>query len=205
MTSNIWVTKEIMVEKLSAVTNRSSLCFLAEIVRRIMKARPWLAREENGDKFTPMCKALLTGKTDILTVLLENDPSLGYLLSSNIPPLVTAAAAGHVGTARELLKHCPDTPYCDATGWTCLHAAVRYGRMEFVQFLLGSKQLPPLVNMQYNGRSALHVAAQRPNSGIISALLLHQGIDITLLNNRGQTARQALPAAAKDKEDSIWV
>ncbi|WVZ69505.1 hypothetical protein U9M48_018279 [Paspalum notatum var. saurae] len=178
-----------------------------DIVRSIMMARPWLAREENGDKDSPMRKAVCEGKIDIVAVLLQHDRSLGYLIASNNSPLLNYAAAyGHVGVARELLKHCPDAPYCSKSGFSCLHAAAWNGRTEFVQFVLGSKHLQQVINMQEkDGRTALHLAAEKRNSRLISALLLHQGIDITLLNNKGKTARQVLAAATKDNADSIWV
>ncbi|KAJ1274500.1 hypothetical protein BS78_05G066600 [Paspalum vaginatum] len=161
-----------------------------DIARLIMETRPQLAREENADKSSPMHQAIHDKKIDIVTVLLEHDPSLGYLLcsKSDAPPLNSAAAVGDVDIARELLKHCPDTPYCDKSGFTCLHEAVSNGHTGFVEFLLRSKQLSPLVNMQdHEGRTALHIAAEKRNSKIIPALLLHQGIDITLPNNSVET------------------
>ncbi|WVZ69504.1 hypothetical protein U9M48_018278 [Paspalum notatum var. saurae] len=179
-----------------------------DIARLIMKTRPQLATEENADKSSPMHQAIHDKKIDIVTVLLEHDPSLGYLLcsKSDAPPLNSAAAVGDVDIARELLKHCPDTPYCDKSGFTCLHEAVSNGHTGFVQFVLGSKQLSPLVNMQdHQGRTALHIAAEMRNSKIIPALLLHQGIDITLPNNSGKTARQVLLAATEDNKETIWV
>ncbi|KAF0890366.1 hypothetical protein E2562_002765 [Oryza meyeriana var. granulata] len=179
-----------------------------DIAKRIMQARPLLAREEIGDKpVTPICRAVIDGKIDVLTVLLEHDQSLGYVMSRDGFALLTAAGVyGHVAVARELLKHCPDTPYCNKSDWTCLHAAASNDRIEFVQFVLGSQQLGHLVNFQdKNGQTALHVAARKCNSRIISALLLHQGIDVTLLNNSGQTASAVLAAATKDTENTIWI
>uniref|UniRef100_A0A0E0GQS7 Uncharacterized protein n=1 Tax=Oryza nivara TaxID=4536 RepID=A0A0E0GQS7_ORYNI len=143
---------------------------------------------------TPMWRAVNDGKIDVVTVLLKYDPSLGYLMTREGSSfLCTAGRNGHVAVARELLKHCPDTPYCSETGWTCLHAAAYYDRIEFVRFVLGSEQLRHLVNIQDKyGRTALHLAAEKLYSRIISALLLHQGIDVTLISNNGQTATSIL-------------
>ncbi len=179
-----------------------------------------MAREEIGDDkpaATPMWRAVNDGKIDVVTVLLKYDPSLGYLMNREGSSLLcTAGRNGHVAVARELLKHCPDTPYCSEAGWTCLHAAAYTDRIEFVRFVLGSEQLRHLVNIQDKyGRTALHLAAEKLNSRIISALLLHQGIDVTLISNNGQTATSVLTAALasrkdkdKDKDDDInafWV
>ena len=97
---------------------------------------------------------------DVLSALLEHDRSLGYLISTDGSPLLCGAASqGHVGAARELLKHCPDAPYCDATGSTCLHVAVSSVKTEFVKFVLGSHQLQHLINMaDSRGETALHLA-----------------------------------------------
>jgi ankyrin repeat protein len=125
-----------------------------------METRPWLARQENENKYTPMHLAAYEDKIVVITVLLEHDPLLGYLISTAGKPLLcTAASEGHVGVARELLKHCPDAPYCDANGSTCLHEAVLSGQEEFVEFVLGSQQLQHLINMADNsGETALHLA-----------------------------------------------
>jgi len=82
-------------------------------------------------------------KIDVLKVLLEHDWSSGYSVSTSgsSPLLVSAAQRGHVGVARELLKHCPDAPYSDTNGWTCLYEAVNSGHTEFVEFVMGSQQL----------------------------------------------------------------
>ena len=96
-----------------------------------METRPWLAREENEQTATPMHMVVLWGKTDMLTVLLEHDRYLGYVLNKvGTPLLSTAAFRGHVGVARELLKHCPDAPYYNRIdGRTCLHFAVWFRRI----------------------------------------------------------------------------
>ncbi|CAD6254316.1 unnamed protein product [Miscanthus lutarioriparius] len=148
------------------------LHLVSAIVRRIMEMRPWLARQESEDKYTPMHLAAYQNKVDVLTVLLEHDPFLGYLISTyGFPLLCIAASKGHVGVARELLKHCPDAPYCDANGLTCLHVAVLNGQAEFVEYVLGSQQLHHPINMADNsGESALHLARRRGLTWIASVL-----------------------------------
>ena len=112
-----------------------------------------LAREkEESVPNTPMHLAALFNKIDVLRVLLEHDRSLGYALGStsgDTPLLVSAAHRGHVDVARELLKHCPDAPYCYTSGWTCLHEAVSNVHKEFVEFVLGSPQLRRLIKVLF--------------------------------------------------------
>ncbi|CAD6257611.1 unnamed protein product [Miscanthus lutarioriparius] len=59
------------------------------IAKQIKETRPALATEEDTSTNTPLHLAVLRDKIDVLSVLLDHDRSLG----------------GHVGVARELLKH----------------------------------------------------------------------------------------------------
>ncbi|CAL4985138.1 unnamed protein product [Urochloa decumbens] len=164
------------------------------IAEKIMETRPWLAREENKWKTTPMFLAVEWDKVDVLKVLLEHDRSLGYVVTSNYGNtlIVSAADRGHVDAARELLTHCPDAPCCNNVR-TCLHIAVLSEQAEFVEFVLHSPQLCKLVNMRdSNGDTALHLAVQKCNPKIVAALLLHQDIDVTVLNNNGNPANWTL-------------
>ena len=152
-----------------------------------METRPALATEEDkNNKNTPLHLAVLRDKIDVLSVLLDHDWSLGYVASSHaggFPLLVSAAFRGHVGVARELLKHCPDAPLAKPNG-TCLHEAVWQGQMEFVDFVLGLPQFGRHINMRNkDGDTALHLAVQKCNPKMVAALLLHPDIDVTVLNN----------------------
>jgi len=162
------------------------------MAKRVMEKHPLLARQENENNHTPMHLAANEDKVDELTALLEQDRSLGYLISTDGAPLLCIAASqGHVGVARELLKHCPDAPYCDAEGSTCLHEAVLSEQAEFVDFVLGSQQLQHLINMaNNNGETALHLAARKHMTNIIAA---HPDIDVTVLDNAGNQVK-ALPS-----------
>jgi len=160
-----------------------------------MEARPWLAREEDKSSNTPMHLAVRWHKSDVLSVLLEHDRSLGYQVSTlGNPLLVSAAYRGHVDVARELLKHCPDAPCYNTRGSTCLHIAVQSQQTEFVKFVLGLPQLQKHVNMRdENGDTALHVAVQKCDPKMVAALLLHRDIDITVVNNNGCPVNRTLP------------
>ena len=143
----------------------------------------------------------------MLRVLLEHDRSLGYLVNSVSAPLLNAAAQrGHVGVARELLKHCPDAPYCDKNGWTCLHKAVDYEKTEFVEFVLGSPQLGKLINMQNSvGDTALSMAVLKCNPKMVASLLHHQDTDVTVVNNGGVPVKGNLYGATDHAKTLNWV
>ncbi|KAG8089683.1 hypothetical protein GUJ93_ZPchr0011g26980 [Zizania palustris] len=168
------------------------------IAKELMETRPWLAREENKRKNTPMHLAAFWGKTDVLRVLLHHDWSLGYAVTSDggIPLLNAAAHRCNVGVAQELLDHCPDAPCCDSKSWTCLHEAVCKGHVEFVAFILESPHLRKLINMRdCDGKTALHHAVQKCDTRIVAALLSHRGIDVTVQDKFGDSTVRWLGTA----------
>ena len=134
------------------------------MAKRVMEARPWLVRQGNEEKRTPMYLAAIENKIDVLRVLLEHDPSLGYFISTDgdgAPLLCIAASEGNVGVARELLRHCRDPPYFDAMGSTCLRIAISFGQEDFVRFVARSPQLQHLINPPNDtGETALQLAAR---------------------------------------------
>ncbi|CAL4992788.1 unnamed protein product [Urochloa decumbens] len=178
------------------------------IAKKIMETRPGLAGEECWPSITPMDMAVLFDKVDVLSVLLEHDRSLGYHIvnsDNDIPLLNNAAHRGHIGVARELLKHCPDAPCLDANGWTCLHTAVSCEHMEFVEFILGTPQLRKLVNMRNSyGNNALHMAVEKCNPKMVAALLLHQDTDVTVVNARNNPATYILSGASNHAKTLNW-
>lgn len=109
----------------------------------IMGTRPEMARAADKGGKTPVRLAVILNKTEVLRVFLEHDRSLGYEINGRGYPLLLGAAfVGHVGAARELLKHCPDAPCREAKDrLTYLHIAVLNDHAEFVEFILGTPQL----------------------------------------------------------------
>jgi ankyrin repeat protein len=184
--------------------------FLSPVIaRRIMEveALRQLAREEDKHKETPVHLAVIRDQVDVLRVLLNHDPSLGYIPCSDGTPLLNIAALrGHVSAAREILNHCPDTPYATESGWTCLHEAVESGQPDFVNFVLASQQLRKLVNMRdVNGQTALHLSVNKCMPEILKALLRHHDLDVTVLTNKGSSATWSFDDAIKSAKSLQWV
>ncbi|KAF2910377.1 hypothetical protein DAI22_11g095800 [Oryza sativa Japonica Group] len=179
-----------------------------DIAKKIMESCPWLAREENDSGHTPMQMAVRWNKAEMLQVLLEHDWSLGYAKNSKTgkPLLVSAAFQGHVNVARELLRHCPDAPYCQADRWTCLHEAIEFGHTEFVEFILGAPQLGKLINMRDGkGKTALHHAVRKCNPKIVAALLRKGArIDCTMLDQNRDPAIWELSEAMQHAKTLNW-
>lgn len=173
-----------------------------------MQARPKLAKEEDKHKETPVHLAVMRDQADVLRVLLELDRSLGYVVCSDdgTPLLNIAARRGHVNAAREILKHCPDTPYRNQNGWTCLHQAVVSDQTDFVNFVLTAQQLRKLVNMRdATGRTALHLSVSKCMPKMLKALLHHQDIDVTVFTSKGIPATWTFDDAIKSAKSLQWV
>lgn len=151
-----------------------------------------LARQADSKRDTPMHLTAHFNRDRILTLMLRCDRSLGYELHEehSTPLLSIAADRGHVAFARALLEHCPDAPYKNDRSRTCLHEAVEQDRTEFVRFILDdNSKLRKLVNMVDDvGDTALHLAVQKSNPRMVRALLRHPDIDLTVINNRVNTA-----------------
>ncbi|XP_037418736.1 ankyrin repeat-containing protein At2g01680-like [Triticum dicoccoides] len=177
-----------------------------EFVKLIMKKRPELAREVDTAHETPIALAVRFNKIDILQLMLEHDSTLGYLTGHNgFPLLHVAAHRGQVAAARMLLEHCPDAPYIESDGLTCLHIAVWFDQPEFVEFVLRTPILRKLVNVQdNNGKTALHNAVTKCNPRIVAALLSHVDIDATLLDNHSRPASWELSKVTENAKTLNW-
>lgn len=180
----------------------------AGLAKRIVETRPGLAKEADNNRCTPLSSAVYRGLVDVLRVLLEHDCSLGYEVPSNGNPFLSYAAyEGHLDVAEELLKYCPDTPYRSTQDacWTSLHVAVYEDQVEFTEFILRTPQLRKLINMRdSNGKTALHLAVEKCNPKMVVALLSHDDIDTTVLDNEGVTAAWVLAHVIDHAKTLNW-
>ncbi|XBI33529.1 hypothetical protein VPH35_056837 [Triticum aestivum] len=147
----------------------------AGLAKRIVETRPGLAKEADNNGCTPLSSAVYRGLVDVLRVLLEHDCSLGY-----------------------------DVPSNDAC-WTSLHVAVYEDQVEFTEFILRTPQLRKLINMRdSNGKTALHLAVEKCNPKMVVALLSHDDIDTTVLDNEGVTAAWVLAHVIDHAKTLNW-
>ncbi|KAK1670867.1 hypothetical protein QYE76_059026 [Lolium multiflorum] len=176
------------------------------LAQTIMDKHPELAREADMYSCSPIRDAVLFGKIDILRIMLEHDSTLGYEINSTGSPLLLAAAdRGRVAAARELLKYCPDAPYSKEDGKTLLHVAALHNNAKFVEFVLKTPLLRRLVNVQDNeGKTALHYAVQECNPRVVVALLSHEDVDATLLDNSGFSAAWGLSGVMGNAKTLNW-
>ena len=166
----------------------------------------------------PLPTAASYGRVSMVSKLLANstiDPKIG-------DPLSHAASNGHEKAVETLLAD----PRVDPTRGEPLLKAVNYGNTRIVQMLLASMRCavgqdeletafqvkrfdiawlliqhikePNMPFYSYGNGSALHVAAQYNEVEFAKSLLLLEGIDLNLLNSKGQSPLStAISAGAK--------
>ncbi|KAJ1685368.1 hypothetical protein LUZ63_016758 [Rhynchospora breviuscula] len=178
------------------------------MAKKIVVARPFLAREEDNEGNTPMQLAVIWNKLDVVKILLEYDRSLGYLMSSkdNFPLLISAAYRGNVEVAKEILNYCPDAPIWKPDGWTILHEAVRSHQEEFVDYILKSSRLhEAIINMRgEDGQTALHIAVLNADPKMVRDLLAHKATNLTIANSKGNLPGDILAGNTEHAKTLNW-
>ena len=192
---------------------------ITDFAEQLVEQHPGVARDlalqADGKGDTPLHLTAHFNRVQILEVMLGFDRSLGYTERGQVPLLFNAASRGHVEFARTLLKYCPDAPYANNMDKTCLHEAVYHNQMEFVEFVLEKNStLRKLVNMQlkvevrnetrYAG-TALHLAVEKCNPKMVSALLRHPDIDITVIDEENCAAIWKLLSSDNLAKTINWV
>ncbi|KAJ1685377.1 hypothetical protein LUZ63_016767 [Rhynchospora breviuscula] len=176
------------------------------IAKKIVVARPFLAREEEGGGLSPIQFAVLCNRLDVIKVLLEHDSSLGYLVNSKeFPLLVEAANRGNPWIAQEILNYCPDAPICKPDGWSMLHHAVQTRQEEFVDYIIKTPHLHKLINMRNkHGETALHIAVRKCDPKMVRALLVDKAANLTVANSKGALPEDVLAVNSDRAKTLNW-
>lgn len=135
-------------------------------LKQILISHPELAAERDGNGNSPLLIAAYYGRSAIVRVLLENGVK---------PDVFEACAAGLAGDVARLLKENPKLVHERShDGWTPLHLAAFFGRLELVKMLLDSGA--PMLAVSNNNESNLPInaaAAGRRND--VVRLLVERG------------------------------
>ncbi|KAF6998681.1 hypothetical protein CFC21_014777 [Triticum aestivum] len=142
---------------------------------------------------TPLHFAASFGKHEVMSFLLDADPSAAYQPDSNGSfPIHLAAFAGRVKAVSVLLDGRRDcAELCDAKGRTFLHVAVLEESLSVIAYAckLRSQQFEASVmNMQDDdGNTALHLAVELGNVWMFNALMKNRLVELNIRNYKGQT------------------
>ncbi|KAL8214545.1 hypothetical protein R6Q57_003994 [Mikania cordata] len=96
---------------------------------------------------------------------------------------------GRVGTIGEIISiSLESVEMVTNHGETVLHLAVKYNQFDGLRYLMETLNILELVDIQDNdGNTVLHVAAAGKLTGMV-LYLLKRGVDVNIVNNKGNTA-----------------
>ncbi|KAF0915688.1 hypothetical protein E2562_037829 [Oryza meyeriana var. granulata] len=149
-----------------------------------------------SDGSTPLHAAASWGNHDVISLLLDDDPSAAYQPDHHGSfPIHVAASDDHVKAVSILLdkQKCRNLEDCselrNARGQSFLHVAVLQENQSVVTYACKLAKLEPAVlNMQDDdGNTALHIAVQVGNLWIFNLLLQIRQVELNLTNNKGET------------------
>ena len=125
--------------------------------------------------------------TQIIELLLSAKHSVAYIKDHDgMTALHVAAKQGHVSAMESIVKICPEI--CDAVdneGQSALHIAARSGKGKVFRFILECFD-DDIINMQnYQGNTALHLAASRRHIEIFYLLVNDRRSSKVAINNDG--------------------
>ncbi|WAR14671.1 MIB2-like protein [Mya arenaria] len=152
---------------------------------------------------TPLFDAILAAPEALLGVLLERpELEVDYEDKLHFTPFLVACRKGHLGAIKAILDRKPTlvSSLKKDDGYTGLHLAAFNGNKEAVDFLLGQRRTE--INARTDdGKTAVQLACEELKTDVVK-LLIHQGADVTSLDNSGKNCLH-LAFTANDEEEYV--
>ena len=148
-------------------------------VREALSADPDLVNARNESGISVVLFSLYNGRNEIVRLLIDRGARLD---------LFEAAASGTQERVEQQLHKDPGAINSySADGWTALHLAVFFGRVNIVHFLLskGANIDAPSNNDQFV--TPLHSALANPHNSAVGQLLIGAGANLNATQARGYT------------------
>ena len=137
--------------------------------------------------FTVLLRAACSDDLKLLEYLIENGSDLFSKTKDGRSCLHLAAQNGHLEICEALLqKYNIDIHATDDSSWTALHGAAWSGDLELLEYLIENGS--DIFSETKDGRSCLHLAAERGHFKICKALLQKYNIDIHATDDSSWTA-----------------
>lgn len=136
-------------------------------VKELMKQNPDIINQTNESGFSPLILACYRGNTEVAKFLIENVKDVNYR-SNEGTALAGLAVKYNKELAESLLKKNADPNIADATGYTPLFWAVKFGNKELVELLL--KYKADQSKKDSMGMTPFEYALQTNNKEIINLL-----------------------------------
>ncbi|KAF8775477.1 hypothetical protein HU200_004902 [Digitaria exilis] len=163
----------------------------SEIVSLLLRWRPSLVNDLDHNKSSPLHFASSDGDCSIIEEILTHAPSSSAYLQDNegLSALHVAAKMGNKPAVQLLLQFYPASAGIrDNHGRSFLHAAALQGHSSIVSQVIKNRMLENLLNQQdREGNTALHLAVEAGEYGVVSKLLSSGKVQVHLMNNAGYT------------------
>ncbi|RCV10969.1 hypothetical protein SETIT_2G150600v2 [Setaria italica] len=163
----------------------------SEMVPLLLRWRPSLATDLDINKSSPLHFASSDGDCSIIEEILTHaPPSTAYLQDNEgLSALHTAALMGNGPAVRLLLQFYPASAGIrDNHGRSFLHAAALQGHSSIISHVTKDRMLQNLLNQQdREGNTALHLAMEAGEYGVVSKLLSSGKVQVHIMNSAGHT------------------
>jgi ankyrin repeat protein len=151
----------------------------AEGVREMLTAHPELVNAKNQAGISAVLFAVYNGKNEIAKLLIDRGARLD---------IFEAAATGTQDRVEQLLHKEPTALSAYSTdGWTPLHLAVFFGRVNIVHLLLAKGANLNAVSRNDQAVTPLHSALANPNNAAVAQVLIDCGADVSVRQAGGLT------------------
>lgn len=150
-----------------------------DLVRELLSADPALLNAKNESGLSAVLMATYAGKNEIAKLLIDRGARLD---------LFEAAATGNQDRVEQLLHKDPTTINSySSDGWTPLHLAVFFGRINIVHFLLAKGADINAVSTNDQRVTPLHSALANPHNSAVAQLLIGAGANLNVRQSHGYT------------------
>ena len=161
-------------------------------VRQLLSADSALVNARDASGLSAVLVATYNGKNDIAKLLIDEGARLD---------IFEASATGTQDQVEQLLQGDPGAVNSySADGWTPLHLAVFFGRVNIVHLLLGRRAALNAVSHTDERVTPLHSALANPHNAALAQVLIDAGADISVTQLQGYTP---LHYAAADGLETI--
>ena len=150
-----------------------------EKVQEGLSADPGLLNAKNENDVSAVLFSVYVGRTEIAKLLIDRGADLD---------LFEAAATGTQERLELLLRKNPASINSfSAEGWTPLHLAVFFGRINIVHLLLSKGANINIPSKNDQRVSPLHSALANPQNSAVGQLLIGAGADLNVRQSEGYT------------------
>jgi ankyrin repeat protein len=145
---------------------------------------------------TVLHKAVLSGRLQVICVLIDNGADVNMKDSEGNTALHLAAKEGKVDAVRCLVERESRVSASNKNGDTPLHVAAKNGKFEIVRYLVEEGADINKLNKKESGKTALHVAACEDDLDIVKFLYENGGQKVCKTNKLADVTPLHLAASA---------